>query len=202
LGDSGGKFTQEIGESLLPVTVTCNAGELVSVGNSQTSPKFGRICSDLGGLATALDLAISDLGTENLPAQVVSPHLLVPLRNRSAIDKARPDFPRLGAILHALGGEGCYLFTLDTVLSSSIAHARFFNPTLGIAEDVATGSAAGPLACQFVANHLAKDEGILEIEQGYTMGRPSLIRVRVSENQMEISGRAFISGKGKLRTSG
>jgi trans-2,3-dihydro-3-hydroxyanthranilate isomerase len=199
LGDSGGRFTQEIGDRLLAVSIACNEGELVSVANSQASPEFGRICSDLAELAAALHISITDLGTDALPAQVVSPHLLVPIRNRAAIDKARPDFPRLGAILHALEGEGCYLFTLDTVLDGSIAHARFFNPTLGIAEDVATGSAAGPLACQLVAHHLAKDESTLQIEQGYAMGRPSLIRVHVSGNAVQISGRAFISGKGNLR---
>lgn len=202
LDDSGGNFTQEIGDRLLAVSITCNAGELVSVGNSQASPEFGRICSDLSELAGALGLSISDLGTDLLPAQVVSPHLLVPVRSRAALDKARPDFPRLGAILRALEGEGCYLFTRDTVQDGSIAHARFFNPTLGITEDVATGSAAGPLACQLVAHHLAKDESTLQIEQGYSMGRPSLIRVRVSGNAVQISGRAFISGKGNLRTCG
>jgi len=177
LGDSGGSFTQEIENRLLAVNITCNAGELVSVGNSQASAEFGRICNDLAELAAALDLSITDLGTDILPAQVVSPHLLVPVRSRAAIDEARPDFPRLGAILHALEGGGCYLFTRDTIQDGSIAHARFFNPTLGITQDVATGSAAGPLACQLVAHHLAKDEKTLQIEQGYSMGRPSLIRV-------------------------
>jgi trans-2,3-dihydro-3-hydroxyanthranilate isomerase len=68
-----------------------------------------------------------------------------------------------------------------------------------ITEDAATGTAAGPFACQFVAHHLAKDETTLQIEQGYAMARPSLIRVHVSGNAVRISGRACISGKGNLR---
>ena len=50
-----------------------------------------------------------------------------------------------------VGGEGCYLYCLDTVDPAAVAHARFFNPTVGISEDPATGSAAGPLVSRLVA---------------------------------------------------
>ncbi len=50
-----------------------------------------------------------------------------------------------------LGVQWSYLFTRDTVEAGAAAHARFFNPTLGITEDIATGTAAGPLAAQLVA---------------------------------------------------
>jgi trans-2,3-dihydro-3-hydroxyanthranilate isomerase len=202
LGDSGARFTQEIGDSLLDVNVTCHSGKLVSVGMSQSPPQFGKVCEDVTQLADALGLSIADFATDILPAQVVStgaPHLLVPLRNRAATEKARPDFPRLASVLHSLEGEGCYLFTLDTARPDSIAHARFFNPTLGITEDAATGTAAGPLACQLVANHVAPDNSVLQIEQGYAMDRPSLIRVHVAGDAVQISGRGFISGSGTLQ---
>jgi trans-2,3-dihydro-3-hydroxyanthranilate isomerase len=202
LEDSGASFTQEIGDCVLAVRIICDSGRLVSVGMSQSPPEFGKVCEDLDELAAALGLVASDVGADILPAQVVStgaPHLLVPLRDRAATDKARPDFPRLASLLHTLDGEGCYLFTLDTVRTESIAHARFFNPTLGIAEDAATGTAAGPLACHLIAHHFEKHGSTLQIEQGYAMGRPSLIRVYVSRNAVQISGRGFISGRGTLR---
>jgi trans-2,3-dihydro-3-hydroxyanthranilate isomerase len=149
-----------------------------------------------------LNLAVTDLARNSLPIQVVStgaPHMLVPLRDCSAIDRARPDFSRLASILRSVEGEGCYLFTRDTERADSIAHARFFNPTLGIVEDAATGTAAGPLACQLVAHHIAEDKTIMQIEQGHIMGRPSLIRVYVSGNAVQVSGRGFVSGRGTLR---
>jgi PhzF family phenazine biosynthesis protein len=202
LKDSGARFTQEIGDSLLGVNVTCNSRQLVSVGMSQSPPQFGKVCEDLTQLAGALNLPIGDFATDTLPAQVVStgaPHLLVPLRNRAATEKARPDFPRLASVLRSLEGEGCYLYSLDTARPDSIAHARFFNPTLGITEDAATGTAAGPLACQLVANHVAPDNSVVQIEQGYAMDRPSLIRVHVAGDAVQISGRCFISGSGSLQ---
>jgi trans-2,3-dihydro-3-hydroxyanthranilate isomerase len=207
LGESGASFTQEVGGDLLAVHITCDSGRVTSVGMSQSRPAFGAVCGDLDGLAGALglstgDLAIGDLSSGALPAQVVSTgaaHLLVPLRDRAAVDNARPDFPRLASILRSVHGEGCYLFTLETVRPDSAAHARFFNPTLGIVEDAATGTAAGPLACQLVAHHLAKDDTTLRIEQGDAMGRPSVIHVHVAEQAVTVSGRCVISGSGRLR---
>lgn len=207
LGESGASFTQEVGRNLLAVNITCESGRVTSVGMSQTPPEFGAVCGDLDGLAAALGLSTGDLaiGTiGDLPAQVISTgaaHLLVPLRDRAAVNAARPDFPRLASILRPVHGEGCYLFTLETLRPGSAAHARFFNPTLGIVEDAATGTAAGPLACQLVRHHLANDGTTLRIEQGDAMGRPSVIQVHVSGQAVTVSGQCVISGSGRLRVA-
>ena len=207
LGESGASFTQEVGRELLAVHVTCEAGRVTSVGMSQKAPEFGAVCgagdpADFARLAEALGLSTSDLAIDTMPAQVVSTgaaHLLVPLRDRAAVNRARPDFARLAPVVRSLDGEGCYLFTRDTVRPDSVAHARFFNPTLGIVEDAATGTAAGPLACQFVAHRLAKDGATLRIEQGDAMGRPSVLEVHVSGSAVSVSGRCVIAGSGRLR---
>jgi trans-2,3-dihydro-3-hydroxyanthranilate isomerase len=201
LEPSGGRFTQEIGDSLLPVDVICEAGRLISIGMTQAAPEFGKRLGDFTELAAALGLAPTDFDAKGLPIQVVStgaPHLLIPLRNRDAVDRACPDFARLRQILHSLDGEGCYLFSRDPVLSSSAAYARFFNPILGITEDAATGTAAGPLASQLVAHQIVEGRTTLVIEQGHAMGRPSRIRVSVSGKTVQVSGRCFISGRGEL----
>ena len=89
-----------------------------------------------------------------------------------------------------------------TVRRGSAAHARFFNPTLGILEDAATGTAAGPLACQLVRHGILPDSEPILIEQDYSMRRPSLIRVDVKGEAVRISGRCVVSGEGKLRIHG
>lgn len=202
LDDSGGAFWQEDGDRLHAVQIVRESGRLHSVGMSQAPPEFGRVCEELPALATALNLSPTDFAIDALPAQVVStgvPHLLVPLRDRGAVDRAQPDFDRLAPILHGLQGEGCYLYTRDTILPGASAYARFFNPTLGILEDVATGTAAGPLACQLVAHRLASDNSTVLIEQGHKLHRPSVIRIRVSGPSVTISGRCVVSGTGMLR---
>jgi PhzF family phenazine biosynthesis protein len=195
-------FIQEVGKALLPVRLGYVAGQLTTVGMSQTAPEFGKIWEDPVRLAEALGLSANEVASDALPTQVVSTgaaHLMVPLRDRAAVNRARPDVPRLAAILRAIDGEGCYLFTRDTVHPDSAAHARFFNPTLGIVEDAATGTAAGPLACLLIAHRLASDASTLRIEQGEAMGRPSIIQVHVSDSSVTVSGRCVISGSGRLR---
>ena len=181
--------------------VRCEGQQLVSVVLTQSPPQFGKVCEDLTGLAEALALEIGDI-SHSLPAQVVSTgagHLLVPLRNRDAVARARPDAQRLARILKAVGGEGCYLYCLDPVLPSSSAHARFFNPTMGIVEDSATGTAAGPLACQLVSHGIAKDGSAMLIEQGYEMKRPSILRVEVHDKTVRLAGRGVKVIEGTLR---
>jgi trans-2,3-dihydro-3-hydroxyanthranilate isomerase len=202
LSETGGRFTQEIGDSLLAVTVTCESGYPSAVGMSQAAPEFGREPDDLNGLATALGLAQRDLATRDLPIQVVStgvPHLLVPLADRAAVNAAHPDLERLGSLLRTVGGEGCCIFARDPIRPDATAYARFFNPTLGIAEDIATGTAAGPLACQLVAHGLAPDDSVVRIEQGDLLGRPSVLQVHVSGQAVTLSGRCVVSASGCVR---
>ena len=201
LSDGRNHFTQEIGDSLLPLEIRCEGQKLVSVVLTQSPPEFGNVCEDLRGLAEALGVRKEDL-SQSLPTQVVSTgagHLLVPVRDRAAVSGAHPNPQGLTKVLETVGGEGCYLYCLDPVLPSSIAHARFFNPTMGIVEDSATGTAAGPLACQLVRHGIAKDGTTMTIEQGYKMKRPSLLRVEVHGSVVRLAGRGVEVIEGRLR---
>lgn len=196
------RFVQEGGDQLLPVEIVVESGRPKSVSMWQLPPTFGPRCDDAARLALALRVSPSDLALDQLPGQVVSTgvaHLLVPVSSRAALNAARPDFARLGPLVGELGGEGCYLFTRDTVEADSAAHARFFNPTLGITEDIATGTAAGPLAAQLVACGLACEGDVLRIEQGDILGRPSRILVQVTSGGVSLSAACVVSGRGTLR---
>ena len=56
LRDGRNHFTQEIGDSLLPVEIRCEGHQLISVVLTQSPPEFGNICEDSRGLAEALGL--------------------------------------------------------------------------------------------------------------------------------------------------
>jgi trans-2,3-dihydro-3-hydroxyanthranilate isomerase len=201
LTDGQNRFTQEIGDRLLPVDIYYEGQRMAAVVLTQTPPLYGSICEDIPALARSLGLTVDDL-MPRLPAQVVSTgaaHLLVPVRAREAVGRARPDTAQLARILDAVGGQGCYLFSLDPASPSSTAHARFFNPTAGIVEDAATGSAAGPLACQLIKHAVAKDDSTVTIEQGHEMQRPSLLRVHVSGDLVRLAGRCVTVANGTLR---
>jgi trans-2,3-dihydro-3-hydroxyanthranilate isomerase len=209
LSDPETTFWQEIGESVLPVVITSAGGAPLRVAMTQNKPHFGDVLTDLAGLARALGLDPSDFGIdfgadfdlERLKPQAVSTgamHLLTPVRSLSVLKRVRVDAERLIALARPLGCEGCYLFSLETREPDSVAHTRAFFPGIGIAEDPATGSAAGPLGALLASHGLLPEGTWRVIEQGDEIGRPSRIEVRVSGGQVEVAGRSVIVAEGKL----
>jgi len=197
----GGRLGQEIAGQVLPVEVIRPPGAPAVVWMDQSQPQFGALAHDRTALAAALGLADDDLAADE-PAQVVSTgagHLLVPARNRAAVDRAAPDPGRLAVVLRQAGGEGCYLYSRDPVdPADAVAYARFFNPTVGIAEDPATGTAAGPLVARLAAAGDVPQEIIVVVEQGHAVGRPSRIQVSVSGQRVRVGGSGLVVAEGTL----
>jgi PhzF family phenazine biosynthesis protein len=200
-------FQQELGERVLPVEVLAETGNEgkqwrpTAIGMTQAAPSFGAIHHDQAALAKSLALEAVDLAVEGLPVQVVSTgtaHLLVPVRSREAIRRAQPDAKSLYQQLRSVDGQGCYLFSLDPVDATAAAHARFFNPTVGIVEDPATGSAAGPLACYLAKYGRITSEATVMVEQGYAQERASRIEVRLRGDQVRIFGAGVTVAEGLL----
>ena len=195
-------FAQEIGSDVLPVEVIQEPGQPIAVSMDQSAPSYGGTVTDRAELAAALGLTEDDLVRE-LEAQVVDTgagHLMVPVRSRDTVDRAAPDSVRLASVLREVGGEGCYVYSLDPIdpAHGSIAYTRFFNPTVGITEDPATGTAAGPLVASLVAGGHAEDDGTYAVEQGHALGRPSRISVSVSGERVRVSGSGIVVAEGTL----
>ncbi|MGH3344126.1 MAG: PhzF family phenazine biosynthesis protein [Carbonactinosporaceae bacterium] len=124
-----------------------------------------------------------------------------------ALDGASPQengqfgFARHGESLQAAGGHP------DTDVSGRWEGRTWaarrpchecFNPTVGIAEDPATGTAAGPLAFLLEQRGIAPAGKPVAIEQGHALQRPSRIEVCVHDGRVEIAGRAIVVGEGSL----
>ncbi|MFJ3405996.1 PhzF family phenazine biosynthesis protein [Promicromonospora sp. NPDC090134] len=193
-------FVQQIGDDLLNVRVAGRPPSGVEVSMEQSAPRFlGRV-EDRAALAAVLGLGTEDLDPGRV-AEVVSTgaeHLLVPLRSAAAVDAAQPDTAGLRALLADAGAEGCYLYTVAGDTAGVSAYTRFFNPTVGIAEDPATGTAAGPLAAVLVRDGLAADPARIVVEQGRKLGRPSLITLGVDGPLVTISGSGIVVAEGTL----
>lgn len=125
-------------------------------------------------------------------------HLMAPLRSTEAVDRVQPHAARLAALLRAVEGEGCYVYCLADAPNQADAYARFFNPTMGIWEDPATGTAAGPLAARLVADGVVADGRTVVIEQGHAVGRPSRLRVTISGDLVRLSGGGLVVADGIL----
>lgn len=194
---SGAKrlLAQQIGDDVLPVEIHETGASGIRVVMEQSAPRFGRLVTDLDAIADALGIDADTIVGDPLP-QVVSTgvdHLLIGLDTPDAVDRVSPNPPALKAILRRADAEGCYVYTL-----AAHAYARFFNPTVGIAEDPATGTAAGPLAALLATTDPSLHGTEIVIEQGNAIGRPSRLSVEVHADRVRLAGSGLVVGEGWL----
>jgi trans-2,3-dihydro-3-hydroxyanthranilate isomerase len=179
----------QTGIGVIPIRLSREQGQLVFGEMDQQVPEpepFDRA----GELLAALRVERSELPVEayrNGPLFVY-----VALADEAAVAAVAPD---LGA-LAALGPLGANCFSSG---DGRRAKTRMFAPGLGVAEDPATGSAAGPLALHLV-RHGKLDRGCpLEIQQGAEVGRPSVLHARVEPDRVVVGGSAVIVARGEYR---
>lgn len=155
-------------------------------------------------LARALSLRESDIGFGAHEPSVWSAGVgftFVPLATRDAVTRARPDMSAWGEIGPA-DHPAVYLYANDVAEEGHHVHARMFAPSLGIAEDPATGAAAAAFAGPCMAYESPEDgEHALLIEQGYAMGRPSLVTLGMNVRQGRLAA-ASIGGAAVLVMEG
>jgi PhzF family phenazine biosynthesis protein len=147
------------------------------------------------GLATA-DLNLNDWEINIVETEVA--HLMVPVKNLEALQKAVPDKSLLKQLSKKYAFEGFYLFTTNQPDARYIAEARFFNPGIGIDEDPATGTAAGPLAGYLEKLGHIKQNQDYQILQGKAVQHPSSIHVKVAGDGVWVSGSSVIVMEGTL----
>jgi trans-2,3-dihydro-3-hydroxyanthranilate isomerase len=179
------------GAGVIPVALTRDRGE-VSYGEMEqplpTLEPFDRVEE----LLAAVGVARSELPVEayrNGPL-----HIYVALSSEAEVEALTPD---MGA-LRSLGAVGVSCFAGHGARWKT----RMFGPALGVPEDPATGSAAGPLAV-----HLARHDRIpygttIEIRQGTEIGRPSILHARVHATgerleRVVVGGSAVIVARGE-----
>jgi trans-2,3-dihydro-3-hydroxyanthranilate isomerase len=126
-------------------------------------------------IAAGLGLEPHDIGLDGHEPSLYSagaPFLFVPIRSLDAIGRAAP-----GIMPWATrDGRATFVYTSETEREASAYHARMFAGGWGIDEDPATGSAVAAFAGVVQAFDRPSDgEPMMTIEQGFEMGRPSLI---------------------------
>lgn len=135
---------------------------------------------DAGLAAKALGLDPLDFGFGAHGLSVWSagvPYTMVPVRDLATIARAHVADKKAWTDAFARAGrEGVFIYTRETVHPEHHVHARMFWPGAGITEDPATGSAVAAFSGLAATVELPEDgQHQLIIEQGFEMGRPSLI---------------------------
>lgn len=207
-GAAGSEVMLVLEEKAGPVRcgVTVRSGSVGhAVFDAPILPKPLQAALPADRVAEALGLTASELGFENHAACAYGAGVsfaFVPVRDLAATGKARP----VAAAWQAAFGDllGAFVYCRDATNASRHFHARMFAPGAGIVEDPATGSAAAALA-GVIARFDQPPGGSHRyvIEQGFEMGRPSIIGLEIDMDGGEpaavrISGDAIIVGRGTL----
>jgi trans-2,3-dihydro-3-hydroxyanthranilate isomerase len=167
-----------------------------------------RPASERGVLAEALGIEPEDIGFENHHPTVFTagfPFTFVPVRDLRTIGRIAINISLWEKAFGDSGLGAAYAYTRQTLDEGSSFHARMFSPGDGIPEDPATGVAVAALAG--VITHfddLAAGEHQFRIEQGFEMGRPSIIELGMTIEGLTlasatIGGSAVMVSEGVLR---
>ena len=182
----------ETGAGIVPVALE-REGARISFGWMEqpipTWEPFAREADLLAALgleqATA-PVEAYDNGMQNTYVGVESADALVALA---------PDFNALGRVNDR--GTACF------APADGGWKVRMFAPALGVAEDPATGSAAGPLALHLARHGRIEFGDEIEISQGAEIGRPSTLYARVDGSserieRVQVGGAAVIVARGEF----
>lgn len=216
-GSGWTRIHHEIGIGILPVDIEFKDGAPVQV--VMTQGKFeikGEVddAQEQAEIARALGLAREDLD-ETLPIQVIATgmsFLAVPIRALADLGRCKVNAALLAEIYQRSGSTGCEAFSRETIeIGEARAHTRMFAPADNIAEDPATGSAAGALGAYLVhhgASGIELKEGRARfvIEQGDFMHRPSRINLEVegkpgSIDEVRVGGPSVVVAHGEVFVS-
>jgi trans-2,3-dihydro-3-hydroxyanthranilate isomerase len=186
-----GEIRLETGSGVVPVVLQREGARIVFGWMQQPIPAFETFeradeLQEVLGVRSGLPVELYHLGPS---------HVYVELGSEAEVAGLAPDF---GALALFDVGINCFAG------SGKSWKTRMFAPASGVAEDPATGSAAGPLAIH-LARHGRIDFGDeIEISQGAELNRPSKLYARVEGSadrieRVEVGGSAVTVARGEFR---
>ncbi|HEX2281019.1 MAG TPA: PhzF family phenazine biosynthesis protein [Thermomicrobiales bacterium] len=186
----------ETGRGLVPVRIDRTTGPAMRGTMEQPIPSYelydkgDEFLRALGVHRSLLPVTIYDNGLT---------HVYAMLERAADVAAVSPDLSALSELAHS---SRLPLMGFNVFSGSGLTwKTRMFAPADDIAEDPATGSAAGPLALHLARHGRIPWETEIRIAQGAEIGRPSELFARVSGNadhvtRIEVSGYAFPVGGG------
>jgi len=198
------KITLNLGVGQIPVTINYNHGLPEWLWMRQNPPMF---YSELPGetLAEVLEIDISEIDSR-FPIQEVStglPFIIVPLKNISGLKQININKNKYFQLIANTQAKDILAFCPETYHPENNLHVRVFCEYSGIPEDPATGSANGCLAGYLVEHGYFGENPIdIRVEQGYEIGRPSLLLLQGEKNgqgiDVHVGGKVILVAKGEF----
>jgi trans-2,3-dihydro-3-hydroxyanthranilate isomerase len=192
-GEARASYVQQTRAGLQPVEVELD-GRAARASILQEPADFRAVLDADVMLPLGLDPA--DAHPE-LPPQVVwtgLAHLLIPARDASVLGRVAPQADAVRTLLQEARAEVAYLTAIDPAASTAEARGIWTSP-YGIAEDPATGSAAGPLMA-YVNARLGLTT--LTVTQGVAIDRPSRLDCSLEDDRVRVAGDAVVVAEGEV----
>jgi trans-2,3-dihydro-3-hydroxyanthranilate isomerase len=188
----------------IPVSFNDNAIQGTICWMRQIEPVFGETIN-AKIIAPILNLNQSDIDNR-FPVEEVStglPHILVPLSSLDSLKRATINKDKYFKFIKQRWAKPVLIFCAEPHNPQNDISVRMFAECFGIPEDPATGSGNGCLAGYLVRHrYWGKDEIDIRSEQGYEIGRPSLLFLRATEKNGKISisvgGKAITVANGEF----
>ena len=182
----------------IPVSFNDSVGKETICWMKQIEPVFGETIK-AKIIAEVLNLNRGDID-DRFPIEEVStglPHVIVPLRSLDSLRRARVNKDKYFELIKNRWAKPVLIFCAEPHNSQNDISVRMFADCFGIPEDPATGSGNGCLAGYLVRHrYWGEDEIDIRSEQGYEIGRPSLLLLKAAKK----NGKIFISVGGKAIT--
>lgn len=179
----------------IPVTPKYKRNQVDVLWMKQMAPTFiqtlnaERICEVLSLNRESVD--------DGFPVQEVStglPSIIVSLKTLNALKKAKIARDKYFEFVKHTQAKTILIFCPEAHNQENDLSVRVFADYYGVPEDPATGSANGCLAGYLVKNrYFGKDRIDIRVEQGYEIGRPSLLLLKAESKEGKID--VFVGGK-------
>lgn len=179
----------------IPVNLHYANSDVKLLWMQQKTPTFHKkFAAD--AIAPILNLNVEDIDT-NFPIQEVStglPFIIVPLKKLAAVKQIKVNKELYFNLINTTDAKSILVFCPETYKPENNLNVRVFCDYLGVPEDPATGSANGCLAGYLVEySYFGTDAIDIRVEQGYEIGRNSLLLLKAQKNNLEIQ--VFVGGK-------
>jgi len=196
------KLNLEIGQ--IPVTFNYERAQPGVLWMKPKEPVFGEVY-DGSEVEQFLTIEKEDID-ERFPVQGVAagiPFVFVPLKTLDAVKRAKIVRDKLFDWIEGKEAKVVFVFCPETYNRENDMNVRLFADAYGIAEDPATGSANSCLAAYLVKHRYFESEKIdIRVEQGYEIGRPSLLYLKAEEKDggidVAVGGKVVMVAKGEL----
>jgi PhzF family phenazine biosynthesis protein len=162
----------------------------------QRAPKYDRLTT----APAQVDRIRASIGVDGADVTIVDTgnrFAVVEVEGTDTLQAIVPDLPAISALSEELDLIGYYVFSKTGAGPGRAATTRMFAPRYGIAEEAATGMAAGPLACLLHDRHGLGETMTLEQGAFMPVPSPSAIEVRLEVRDGEITG-LYAGGRARV----